>query len=118
MKSNAPEIIKALEKLNAAKAVVYLSGMVKPVPVTQAGSHKGRTYYITGTGPHLIGTDTDCVVEPSGAVACRVKGQLELYFTTAREAPETTPEEAALAISKARRWIEENGGMLALLDMM
>lgn len=118
MKSTDPTVIQALEKLNAATAVVYLSGMVKPVPVTQAGNHKGRTYYITGTGPHLIGPDTECEVEPSGAVACRVNGELELYFTAASEAPETTPEEAALAIRNAKEWIEENGGMAELLDMM
>jgi hypothetical protein len=118
MKPSDPAIIAALQRLNAATAVVYLSGMETPTPVTQAGVHKGKTYYITGTGPHVIGPDNECSVEASGAVACKVGSELELYFTAASEAPETTPEEAALSISKAKRWIEENGGMNALLDLM
>ena len=118
MNSTEPAIIAALEKISANTGVVYLSGLLKPTPVTQAGSHKGKTYYLIGAGVHWIGPENDCIVEPGGAVACRVDGDLELYFTLASQAPETTPEDAALAISRAKRWIEENGGMQALLEMV
>ena len=118
MKSTDSKIIKAIEDLSGAPAVVYLAGVSTPAPVTQAGSHRGKTYYITGTGPHVIGPEAECEIDSAGAVMVRVDGELELYFTRATEAPETTPEEVALAIAKAKRWIEENGGMAELLDMM
>lgn len=114
MKPNDPAALKALATMAAAHAVIYLPDEKAPVPVTYAGEHRGRAYYMLGDVPHELPNDLKAEVGPL-AIAYYDGKALAYYVTPAGEAGEVQTGKVIDAIDEAREAIENAGGLPALL---
>lgn len=115
MKTTDPEALKALARLAAGNAVIYLPGQPIPYPLGWAGEHKGKAAFLMGTEmPHEIPADLRAVVTDVGVAYYDGKA-LQYYVTTVAEAAEVLPGAMTDAIAKLRDDLETVGGVAAVL---
>lgn len=115
MKTTDPKALKALARISAGHAVIYLPGQPIPYPLAWAGEHKGQAVFlIDAATPHLIPADHDAVVTDN-AVAFSKAGALQFYVTPVAEAPEVKPGAVMDAVEDIREELAAVGGAEALL---